>query len=109
MMHMAMIQTGQATSRPQAEVVRPVTTNHTQATNNVLTLQIHVIYETPLSKLWYPRIVESILQDSGSYIVPAPDGFIYRQARFHLKPYKPIKSCSQQVSTQTTSVPAKQG
>ena len=61
MSNAAKMNVGQATSRLQAEAVRPTSKNQVQATSNLLTLRIHMIYETPLSTLWYLGKIISIL------------------------------------------------
>ena len=99
MWHVASMQVGQVPSIPQAKAVRQTIKNQVQTPSNLLSFGTHVMYKTPPSKLWYPRIGTSILQDSGPYIITESDGTTYRWARFLLKPYKQNINCRIEVST----------
>ena len=54
----------------------------------MLSVGTHAIYRTPSGRLWYPGIITSISQYSGSCITTTPYVATYRCVRFHLKPYK---------------------
>ena len=74
MSHGKRMQAGRAaSSRPQAEVVMSNNKNHVKATSNLLPLGTNEMHKTRPSKVWYIRIVTGILQNSGSYIITAPD------------------------------------
>ena len=101
MLHTVKIHTGQAVSGPQAKEVRPVLKNHVQTTKTLNTLGTHMMYKTPVSMVWYPRIITSILQVSPT-LSHFKMGATYRCTR---KPYKLTTSCCKPFSAQTRATP----
>ena len=54
-----------------------------------LCLNQTVMYQEPISKMWYPARNTKVCNEPRSYIITTEEGMQYRKMQMHLKPYRP--------------------